>query len=122
MDISWNEDATCSPAGYNRIRHMRVLPALLLLLTAAAAAPTLAPRHPAVPPGAASNPVDLFVERYFQQHAVAPPAVVSDAVFARRVYLDLWGLLPTPEQYETFAADRRPDKRRRLVRELLANS
>jgi hypothetical protein len=86
-----------------------------------AAAPTLAPRHPAVPSGSASNPVDLFVQRYFQQHDVAAPAIVSDAIFARRAYLDLWGLLPSPEQYQAFAADHRPDKRQRLVRELLAN-
>ena len=74
-----------------------------------------------MPPGTASNPVDLFVQRYLQQHGVTPPATVSDAIFARRAYLDVWGLLPRPEQYQAFAADRRPDKRQRLVRELLAN-
>lgn len=84
------------------------------------AAPTLAPRRPAVPAGTAANPVDLFMQRYFQQHDVAPAVAVSDAVFARRAYLDLWGLLPGPEQYSAFAADTRPDKRQRLVRELLA--
>ena len=39
----------------------------------------------------------------------------------RRAYLDLWGMLPRPEQFQAFAADRGPDKRQRLVRELLAN-
>src|SRR5690349_7340081 len=95
--------------------------AILVLAVTGSAAPTLAPRHPAVPAGNASNPIDLFLARYFQQHDVAPPAAVSDAIFARRAYLDLWGLLPSPEQYKTFADDRRPDKRRRLVHELLAN-
>jgi hypothetical protein len=99
----------------------RVAATILLLAATASAAPTLAPRRPEVPAGTASNPVDLFLQRYFQQHGVTPPAVVSDAVFARRAYLDLWGLLPSPEQFQTFAADRRPDKRQRLVRELLAN-
>ena len=95
--------------------------AIFLLAATLPAAPTLAPRHPAVPAGNASNPVDLFIQRYFQQHDVAPPTVVSDAIFARRVYLDLWGLLPSPEQYKAFADDHRPDKRACLVRELLAN-
>jgi hypothetical protein len=85
------------------------------------AAPTLAPRHPAVPAGSASNPVDLFVQRYFHDHAVTTPPLVSDAIFARRAYLDIWGLLPTPEQFRAFAADGRSDKRQRLVHELLAN-
>ena len=37
----------------------------------------------------------------------------------RRVYLDLVGLLPTPEQLDAFLADEAPDKRQRLVRTLL---
>ena len=52
---------------------------------------------------------------------MTPPPTVSDAVFARRAYLDVWGLLPSPEQYKVFAADTRPGKRQRLVRELLAD-
>ncbi|MDB6021907.1 MAG: hypothetical protein JWQ04_1764, partial [Pedosphaera sp.] len=41
---------------------------------------------------------------------------------ARRVYLDIVGLLPAPEALEKFAADRRADKRQRLVRSLLADN
>ena len=54
--------------------------------------------------------------------APQPRARVSDAVFARRVYLDVWGLLPTPEQLQAFLADRAPDKRERLVATLLADT
>ena len=36
---------------------------------------------------------------------------VEDRVFARRAYLDVIGLLPTPEQLERFLADPSPDKR-----------
>src|SRR5437899_1930058 len=35
-----------------------------------------------------------------------PP--VSDAVFARRAYLDVWGLLPTPEQRSRFLTNASP--------------
>ena len=87
--------ADCRPIGAGTMRLLAGL-TIFLLAAAASAAPTLAPRHPAVPPGTASNPVDLFLQRYFQQHGVTPPATVSDAIFARRAYLDVWGLLPTP--------------------------
>jgi hypothetical protein len=48
--------------------------------------------------------------------------VVSDRVFARRVYLDVWGLLPSPRQLRTFLKDRSPQKREKLVTMLLADS
>ena len=41
------------------------------------------------------------------------PALVSDALFARRVYLDVWGLLPPPEQLQAFLADRTSGQARR---------
>jgi hypothetical protein len=45
--------------------------------------------------------------------------VCSDSVFVRRVYLDVLGTLPTPEEARQFLADRAPDKRRVLVDRLL---
>ena len=47
--------------------------------------------------------------------------VVSDALYARRVYLDSWGLLPTPEQLAEFTQSQDPRKREQLVDTLLAN-
>jgi mono/diheme cytochrome c family protein len=69
----------------------------------------------------AANPVDALITQYFQERGIALPAAVSDAVFARRAYLDLWGLLPTPEQWSEFVNDPRSDKRERLIDALLAN-
>src|SRR6267378_124840 len=55
----------------------------------------LKPRLPKVPHGPAStSPIDRFLEPYFAEHQFKPPAVVDDRVFARRVYLDVIGLLP----------------------------
>ena len=48
-----------------------------------------------------------------------PP--VSDAVFLRRASLDVWGLLPTPEEREQFLKDSTTDKRAKLIDHLLAN-
>ena len=66
-------------------------------------------------------PGDRLVADYLRRHSQARPALIDDARFARRVHLDLWGLLPTPEQLRAFLDDQKPDKRARLVRTLLAD-
>jgi len=81
-----------------------------------------APTLPAVVWPQWSAPADRIVAAYLREHSVREPVLVSDALFARRAYLDLWGLLPTPEEWQSFVADRAPDKRRLLVERLLADS
>lgn len=86
--------------------------------------PTLslvAPKIPVSPWKDWSSPIDRFAAVYLKNHGIAEPAVVSDAVFARRAYLDIWGFLPTPDEMKRFEADKRPDKRKRLVTTLLAD-
>ena len=68
-----------------------------------------------------SSPIDRFVAAYLQKRSGDEPAAVSDVLFARRVYLDVWGLLPTPEQLQAFVADPNPEKRTALVATLLAD-
>jgi mono/diheme cytochrome c family protein len=81
----------------------------------------LEPRLPKLPVARReSNPVDRFMDVYFQQHNVNPPQPVTDRIFARRVYLDILGLLPPAEELEAFASSHRPDKRAALVRDLLS--
>ncbi len=65
--------------------------------------------------------LDSLINSYFARNHVDAPKPVADAVFARRAYLDLWGLPPSPEQLQEFVADTAPDKRGRLVDTLLAN-
>ena len=85
--------------------------------------PALAPRKPAIPEvsGSFVNPIDRFAAAYFQQHGQSFSPVVADAVFARRVYLDVWGLLPTPTQLARFLKDTQSNKRDRLVDALLSD-
>ncbi len=80
----------------------------------------LAPRRPAVPEGAEPNAIDRFVAAYFAQRHIAPPAVVDDDVYLRRVSYDITGLPPEAAAFERFRADRDPDKRTRMARSLLA--
>jgi len=69
-----------------------------------------------------TTPVDRFVAAYLSEHVSAPPELVGDAAFARRAYLDIWGLLPPPEDLHAFLADRNPAKRPALVQRLLADN
>ncbi|HUD46331.1 MAG TPA: DUF1549 domain-containing protein [Candidatus Baltobacteraceae bacterium] len=83
----------------------------------------LDPRLPEVPAaGIEINPVDRFVDVYFREHKVTPPAPVSDRIFARRAYLDTIGLVPTGQELQAFESSRKADKRRALVRDLLSRN
>ena len=85
--------------------------------------PPLKPRRPELPRAVAgrTNAVDRILDAYLQQQKLTRPQPLGDAAFARRVYLDVVGLLPEPEALEKFLADKSVDKRAKLVRELLAN-
>ena len=81
----------------------------------------LKPRLPAIPPGPQkANPIDRFLQPYFAAHKFKPPQPVADRVYARRVYLDIVGLLPPHDELEAFAADKKANKRDLLVQKLLA--
>ena len=43
---------------------------------------------------------------------------ISDEVFLRRIYLDIVGRIPTPEEYDKFMADKSLGRRNRLITEL----
>jgi hypothetical protein len=75
----------------------------------------LAPRRPA------QKSIDAILAGYFRKHSITTAPPVSDAVFVRRAYLDLWGLLPTPEQRDEFLNDTAKDKQQALIQRLLAN-
>jgi mono/diheme cytochrome c family protein len=74
--------------------------------------------------GAVLNEIDKFIvakwEKDGLKEAQQPPPVCSDPVFLRRVYLDIIGAIPTVEEAQKFLEDKSPDKRTKLVDELLA--
>lgn len=80
--------------------------------------------QPTAPPAldGVAHPVDQFVVAYAQAQGVPVPQPVSDALFVRRAYLDVIGLLPDPATLAAFEADSAPDKRAALVDALLANN
>jgi hypothetical protein len=66
------------------------------------------------------NYVDAHVNAKLKKLRMLPSDLAADEAFLRRVYLDVIGLLPTREEYERFTASNDPDKRVKLVDELLA--
>jgi hypothetical protein len=62
---------------------------------------------------------ELLAERW-RQSSIEPADLCSDAVFVRRVYLDVIGTLPTAEEAREFLLDPSPDKRGKLIEHLLA--
>ena len=63
--------------------------------------------------------IDRLVFARLDKLHLKPAQFCSDAVFVRRVYLDIIGTLPTGLQAREFLLDSKPDKRARLIEELL---
>lgn len=86
--------------------------------------PPLKPRSPVLPAASAperKHPIDRILDAYLVRHQTPPPADAGDAAFARRVWMDLTGLLPPVEDLKKFLADSRADRRERLIESLLAD-
>jgi len=83
------------------------------------------PERPALPEVADAawprNPIDRFILARLEQEGLAPSAEADPYTLARRVYLDLTGLPPTPAEVDVFVNDTRPDAYDRLVDRLLAS-
>jgi hypothetical protein len=98
-----------------------LISAIVLLVTGA----------PMVVPGGVAGPfesgdvppsrsrIDELVFARLGQLGIRPAHRCSDAVFVRRVYLDVIGTLPTAREVRTFLVDRDPNKRAVLIDRLL---
>ena len=67
------------------------------------------------------NPIDAFVLQRLERDGIEPSPEADRPTMLRRLYLDLTGLLPAPEQTGAFLADRRADAFERVVDDLLAS-
>ncbi len=68
------------------------------------------------------NEIDTFVLSGLQKENIEPANVCSDAVFIRRVFLDVTGALPDIEEVRRFLDNPRQDKRVTLINRLLSES
>lgn len=65
------------------------------------------------------NFIDGHVDRKLALLNIVPSELCSDADYLRRVYVDVIGTLPTASEARRFLNDKSPDKRARLVDQLL---
>ena len=68
-----------------------------------------------------TNEIDNFILARLESKGLAPAKEASKQSLIRRVYYDLIGLPPTPEEVRAFVADDSPDAYRQLVERLLAS-
>jgi hypothetical protein len=66
-----------------------------------------------------ANYIDALVAAKLRKLRIAPSGLCTDAEFLRRVTIDITGLAPTPDEYRAFVASTDPDKRAKLVDQLL---
>ncbi len=65
------------------------------------------------------NPIDSLVHAKLRENNIEPAILCSDAVFVRRVFIDVIGTLPTAEEARSFIKDTNPRKRQLLIDHLL---
>ncbi len=65
------------------------------------------------------HPIDVRVLAELRRRRIEPARRCTDAVFLRRVYVDVIGTLPEPGVVRSFLRDRRPRKRAELIDSLL---
>lgn len=67
------------------------------------------------------TPIDAFVLAKLEAKGLKPSPDADRAAYIRRATLDVWGLIPTPEEVKTFVEDRSPNAYEKLVDRLLAS-
>jgi len=83
-------------------------------------------KRPAVPkidnpPFAVRNSIDNFILYRLQQEGVKPAPEADRVTLIRRLYFDLTGLPPSPEEVRAFVEDKTPNAYEKLVEKLLAS-
>ena len=83
--------------------------------------PLTKPTPPTVDRGWVRTPIDAFVLAKLREKGLQPSPEADRRTLIRRLYFDLIGLPPTPEEVEAFVADTSPDAYEKLVDRLLAS-
>ncbi|HEX4608565.1 MAG TPA: DUF1549 and DUF1553 domain-containing protein [Urbifossiella sp.] len=92
------------------MRRVATLAVLLTAGTVAAAPPD---------PQAIARRIDAHVDSHLASAKATPAPPAGDAEFLRRAYLDLTGRIPAASEVHAFLADPDPDKRAKLIDDLL---
>ena len=68
-----------------------------------------------------ANPIDNFIHARLKDEGVSPAEQADKRTLIRRLYFDLTGLPPTPEEVAAFESDESPDAYEKVVDRLLAS-
>ncbi len=93
--------------------------ALLLIATVLHSA-TAAPPYSRETPVEIRSEADRLLAAEWKRNRLEVPAEASDSVMVRRLYLDLAGRVPTPEEAKQFVRSEDPEKLEKLIDSLLA--
>jgi mono/diheme cytochrome c family protein len=66
-----------------------------------------------------ANPIDAFILQKLEEKKIPPAPAAAKRVLARRVYFDLVGMQPSPDEMNAFLNDASPDAYAKLVDKLL---
>ena len=67
------------------------------------------------------TPIDKILVKNWQKNSLAIPRPASDAVFFRRVMLNVAGKLPSVKEVTTFLKNKDPEKRKKLIDSILSS-
>lgn len=97
----------------------RCFPLILLVLAAYAVAARAADLLPADKP--INEVIDYYLDLKLKDAGIQPAPAAAETDLLRRVMLDLAGRIPTPAEVQAYLAASDPDKRARLVDQLLSS-
>jgi len=66
--------------------------------------------------------IDVEILKTLKTEGITPAPLADDAEFLRRVSIDIIGRIPSAEKAAAFLRDTDPDRRRKLIDELLAHA
>jgi len=103
------------------VPYVSLVAAVLSLAAVAGQCPARPPVAPFEGPAdtAPQGRIDRLVAGKLKKLGIPPAPLCSDAVFVRRVHLDVIGTIPTADEARAFLSDRDPKKRSALVDRLL---
>jgi len=68
-----------------------------------------------------ANPIDAFIKSALDRNGLKPAPQADRNTLVRRAYLDLTGLLPSPQEIDAFVGDSSPLAYEKLIERLLAS-
>ncbi|MCA8988643.1 MAG: DUF1549 domain-containing protein, partial [Planctomycetaceae bacterium] len=75
------------------------------------------PKAPEIP--GEGHPLDAFIQQRLREKGLTSAPAADRATLIRRLYFDLHGLLPTPEEVTAFVEDKDPHAYEKLIDQLL---